>query len=476
LAEAAHRGSIENAKTRSETTMSAIGLTGSPAEGATPTADTSAALPGPHQDAVRLRFTRKLVPFLALLYLFLFLDRVNINFAGLQMTKELNLSATAFGLAVGLFSIGYFVFEIPSTLMLRRYGARRWLTRIMITWGMLSVGTAFVSGTTSLYLIRFLLGAAEAGFVPGVIYYLTNWLPAKDRGRVIGGFMLAVPLSTILGAPISGILLGQNWLGLHGWQWLFIIEGMPSVLLGFSILYFLPNGPTEVDWLTPGEKAWIVEQTQREQAQSASVGRSTIRTALTSPTVIVLGLIYLGNGVGLFGVSAWLPLFMRNLGLSFAQTGWLVSGVYVVMALWMLVWTRHSDTTGERIWHVAIPSLFGVACIAIGALWHAPVVAVVFLSLSGILMNPATPAFWNLPPKYLSGAGAAAGIAFISSIGALGAFIGPALLGFIKDQSGTFSSGLLFIAAGPLISAMLTIGLRWHPAFRRDLKHGNAPA
>ncbi len=271
----------------------------------------------------------KIAPYLALLYFFLFLDRQNITFAGLQMSRELNLSATAFGLAVGCFSLGYFIFELPSTLLLRRAGARRWLTRIMVSWGLLSAGTAFVQDPHALYAIRFLLGAAEAGFVPGVIYYITNWLPALERGRIIGIFMVAVPMSSIVGAPISGVLLGVNWLGLHGWQWLFLLEGLPAALLGLSILYFLPDDPAEVGWLTSGEKLWLRVELEQERAQVAKVGSSSLKSTLLSPMVLLLGLIYLGNGVGLFGISAWLPLLTHRLGTTYTQTGLIISSVYL---------------------------------------------------------------------------------------------------------------------------------------------------
>ncbi|UKI07790.1 MULTISPECIES: MFS transporter [Variovorax] len=385
------------------------------------------------------------------------------------MNKDLGLSATAFGLAVGMFSLGYFFFEIPSMLMLRRVGARRWLARIMISWGVLSLATAFVRTEASLYVVRFLIGAAEAGFVPGVLYYLTRWIPAAQRGRVIGIFMLGVPMATIVGSPISGLLLGINWFGLQGWQWLFIVEAVPSILLGISILYVLPEKPADVDWLTPGNKAWLQRELDQEHARAAALGRSKLMSALTSPIVLVLGLIYLGNGVGLFGAAAFMPLIIRELGLSYAATGWSMSFVYVLMAVWMIFWTRHSDKTGERIWHVAGASLLGVACLVVAALYaHSPVIAVVWLGLSAILMNPATPSFWNLPPKYLSGAGAAAGIALISSIGALGAFIGPLVLGFAKDHFGGYSGGLLLIALGPLLSAVLTLALKRHKAFARQ--------
>ena len=417
------------------------------------------------RETIRRRFTSKLAPYLALLYMFLFLDRQNIAFAGLQMNKELGLTASAFGFAVGIFAFGYFLFEIPSTLLLRRFGARPWLARIMVSWGVLSVATAFVTSAGGLYAVRFFLGAAEAGFVPGVVYYLTKWLPASERGRVIGIFMIGIPMATIVGSPVSGWLLGQSWLGMHGWQWLFIVEGVPSMLLGLSILKFLPNVPSDVAWLTPTQKSWLQDQLGKEAARATQLGRSTLRSALLSPIVLVLGLIYLGNGVGLFGVSAFLPALIKNLGFSYAETGFAMSFIYVLMAIVMILWTRHSDTTGERIWHVAAASLLGVLCIVAAALARTPLLSAVLLALSGILMNPATPAFWNLPPKYLSGGGAAAGIAWISSIGALGAFIGPAVLGFAKDHLGGFSGGLLLISIGPLLAAVLTLALKRHRAF-----------
>jgi MFS transporter, ACS family, tartrate transporter len=420
-----------------------------------------------HRTNIGDRFMHRLAPYLALLYFFLFLDRQNINFAGLQMNRELGLSATAFGLAVGLFSVGYCIFELPSTLILRKVGARRWLARIMVSWGLLSTATAFVHNSYSLYAVRFLLGAAEAGFVPGVIYFLTNWLPASERGRVIGVFMVAVPMTSVIGAPFSGVLLGLNWLGLHGWQWLFLIEGLPAALLGLSILRILPDGPDEVRWLTSSDKSWLRTELNLEQARVAAVGRSTIRSALTSPMVLLFGLIYLGNGVGLFGISAWLPLLTRNLGFGYTQTGLVISCIYLIMAVVMILWTRHADRHGEYLWHVAIPSLMGVTCILLGGFCHSPTLAVAFLASAIILMSPVTPTFWSLPPHYLSGGAAAAGIALISAIGALGAFIGPTMMGMIKDRSGNFSTAVLFLTAGPLMAAALTLSLRWHRAFAR---------
>lgn len=415
------------------------------------------------------RFMLKLTPYLTLLYFFLFLDRQNINFAGLQMSERLTLTATSFGLAIGLFSIGYLFFELPSTLLLRHFGARTWLARIMVTWGLVSASTAFVTTPQGLYAIRFLLGAAEAGFVPGVLFYLTNWLPAAERTRVVGIFMIAVPVSTILGAPVSGFLLGIHWLGLQGWQWLFLLEGIPAALLGVSILRFLPDKPADASWLSPTEKVWVRESLEHEQAQVLRAGRGTIRSAMTAPIVWLLGLIYLGNNVGLFGISAWLPTLTHDTGLSYKQTGFAISLVYLVMAVAMIVWSRHASQTEEYIWHVVAPSLIGVVCVVTAGLLRKPTVVVIMLSAALILMSPVTPTFWSLPSKYLSGAGAAAGIPLISSIGALGAFIGPAMLGFMKDHSGNFAAAYVVLAVGPFFAAILTISLRGHRAFSRTL-------
>jgi ACS family tartrate transporter-like MFS transporter len=417
------------------------------------------------RQAAANRFKNRIAPYLACLFLLLFLDRQNISFAGLQMARELQLSASAFGLAFGIFSVGYCLCEVPSMMLLRRFGVRVWLTRIMVTWGLLSAATAFVTDTTGLFVLRFLLGAAEAGFVPGVLYYLALWLPAEERGRVIGIFMLGVPLASIIGAPVSGLLLSFDALGLHGWQWLFLLEGLPSVLFGLSILYVLPDGPDAVGWLTPAQKTALHDELAAERARVAAVGRSTAAAALFSPVVLVLGLIYLANGVGLFGMGAWLPTCLHGLGLSYLQVGLAVAFVHLTSAIVQVLWTRHSDQTAERIWHVALPSLLGTTCLAVGALSGANVLTTLALGLGLILLNPATPSLWNLPAKYLSGAGAALGLALISSLGSLGAFIGPAVVGIAKDRSGGLASGMLLIALGPLLAGVATLALRWHRAF-----------
>lgn len=415
--------------------------------------------------AVAHRFKYKIGPYLAGLFLLLFLDRQNINFAGLQMAQDLQLSATAFGLAIGMFSVGYCLCEVPSMALLKRFGARMWLTRIMVTWGFLSAATAFVTNSTALYVMRFLLGAAEAGFVPGVLYYLTQWLPASERGRVIGVFMLGVPLANIIGAPLSGLLLSWHVAGLHGWQWLFLLEGLPSVVLGFSILYVLPDTPDAVTWLTSSQKSWLREELAAERARAAAVGRSTVGAVLLSPIVLLLGLIYLGNGVGLFGMGGWLPTCLRDLGLTYLQVGFGVALVHLSSAVLQVVWTRHSDQTGERIWHVALPSFLGVVCLVSGAMSGNSLTTALALALGLILLNPATASLWNLPPKYLSGPGAAVGLALISSLGSLGAFIGPAVVGMAKDHSGGLASGMLLISIGPLVAGFVTVALLWHRAF-----------
>jgi ACS family tartrate transporter-like MFS transporter len=419
-------------------------------------------------DSIRRRFATRLLPLIGLGYFFMFLDRSNMPFVGLQMSSALSLTSTAFGLAVGMFSLGYCLFETPSTLALKRVGTRRWLFRIMLTWGILSAGTAFVTGTNSLLLLRFLLGAAEAGYFPGVIYYLSTWMPERERGRIIGMFLVAVPLSTVIGAPISGSVLSMNgMLGLAGWQWVFIAEGVPTVLLGLWMFFALPDRPDDVDWLSGEEKRWLAEQTVKENLDSARYGTTRTIDALVSGRVWLLGFIYLGNGLGLFGTGAFLPLLIGKLGAPGRMVGFWIAAIYLIMAIVMILWTRNSDRTGERIWHLIVPSVLGVIFLWVTALVPAGLPTVVAASAAMILMNPATPQFWNLPPRLLSGDASAAGIGLISSIGALGAFLGPAMLGIIKDHVGSFSAGFAWLSIGPAAAALIVYGLSFHPAFAR---------
>src|SRR6195256_4074669 len=298
----------------------------------------------------------RLIPFLVLAYFLSYLDRVNLGFAALTMNKELNFSPVVFSWGAGIFFIGYFIFEVPRNLALERFGASRWIARIMVTWGIISALMAVVSGVWSFYGIRFLLGVAEAGFFPGIILYLTYWYPAEYRARFLAAFAIAVPVSTVIGAPISGLLLGLDGLmGLKGWQWLFIIEGIPSVLLGIVTWFYLTDRPAKADWLTAGQKAWLGSKLKAQKAAKQAASHLTLGEALASSKVIMLSLIYFCFVAALYGMQFWLPQIVKAFGLSNAQTGFVTAIPYLFGTIAMILWARHSDATRERVMHVGLP-------------------------------------------------------------------------------------------------------------------------
>jgi MFS transporter, ACS family, tartrate transporter len=298
----------------------------------------------------------RLIPFLVLAYFFSYLDRVNLGFAALTMNAELKFSPTVFAWGAGIFFIGYFIFEVPSNLALEKFGASRWIARIMVTWGIISALMAIVSGETSFYVLRFLLGVAEAGFFPGIILYLTYWYPAEYRARFLAAFAIGVPVSTVIGAPVSGLLLGLDGAaGLKGWQWLFIIEGVPSVLLGLVTWFYLTDRPEHADWLSAEQKAWLAAKLKAEIAAKQAVKDLTLGEALSSPKVITLSLIYFGFVGALYGMQFWLPQIVKAFGLTNAQTGFVTAIPYLFGTIAMILWARHSDASRERVTHVGAP-------------------------------------------------------------------------------------------------------------------------
>jgi ACS family tartrate transporter-like MFS transporter len=300
----------------------------------------------------------RLIPFLVLAYFFSYLDRVNLGFAALTMNADLKFTPLIFAWGAGIFFIGYFIFEVPSNLALEKFGASRWIARIMVTWGIISAAMAMVSGELSFYVLRFLLGVAEAGFFPGIILYLTYWYPAEYRARFLAAFAIAVPVSTVIGAPISGLLLGlDGMMGLRGWQWLFIIEGIPSVLLGIITWFYLTDRPEKADWLTKEQKAWLSAKLQAEIATKQAAHHLTLGEALSSPKVITLSLIYFGFVGALYGMQFWLPQIVKAFGLTNAQTGFVTAIPYLFGTIAMILWARHSDATRERVAHVGGPLL-----------------------------------------------------------------------------------------------------------------------
>ncbi|HZZ31596.1 MAG TPA: MFS transporter [Phenylobacterium sp.] len=408
----------------------------------------------------------RLIPFLAVLYFAAFIDRVNISFAAAGMNHDLGFSPYVYGLGAGIFFAGYVLLEAPSNLILHRVGARRWIARIMVTWALVAGAMAFVKNANSFYLVRFLLGVAEAGFFPGVIYYLTQWVPAARRAQLIGLFMTAIPISTALGGPISSAVLQLNGLfGLAGWQWLFLTETVPSLILGIAVLVYLPDRPADAKWLSADEKAWLARALDAEAADRRARYGSGVAKMLTDPRVLMLCLAYFGVEIGLYGVIFWLPQILKSTGAAEWAVGYLVAIPYGFAALAMVWWCRHSDRAKERVWHIAAASLVGSFGLAGSAfLAHssgnlAPVLSVAAITFSAVGTLAILPIFWTLPAATLNGAAAAGGIAVINAVGNIGGFIGPFAIGWIKDATGDFTYGLLALAGGVLLTGIVTLAI-----------------
>jgi MFS transporter, ACS family, tartrate transporter len=419
------------------------------------------------------KVTWRLIPFLGVLYFAAFIDRVNVGFAALQMNRDLGFSAYVYGLGSGIFFAGYCLFEVPSTLILHKVGARRWIARIMITWALIAGGTAFVHGANAFYALRFVLGVAEAGFFPGVVYYLTYWVPAKQRARFVGMFMTAIPISTAIGGPLSSVILGLDGrCGISGWQWLFLLETIPSLLLGLAVWRYLPDKPADAKWLSSEEKVWLVRTLADERGPRAGISQS-VAESLTNPKVLALCLCYFGVEMGLYGVIFWIPQIFRTAGFAESSIGALVAIPYGIAALCMVWWCRHSDRTNERIWHIAAASLLAFSGLAASALLqHAPLMSVFAITVGAIGTLSILPIFWTLPAGMLRGAAAAGAIALINALGNVGGFVGPYVVGWIKEATGQFTWGLLSVAGGTLLTGILVVLLG--PGFVRVARRAGA--
>jgi ACS family tartrate transporter-like MFS transporter len=401
---------------------------------------------------------RRLLPFLVLCYMMNFLDRVNVGFAALAMNEDLGFSPSVFGAGAGIFFIGYILFEIPSNLALQRFGARIWIARIMISWGLISAAMALVTGPTSFYLVRFLLGVAEAGFFPGVILYLTYCFPARERARIVSLFMAAIPLANVIGAPLSGALLGLDGLGgLKGWQWMFILEGLPAVVLGLITLAFLDDKPAEAKWLSQDERQALTAELEAEAEATKKVGYQGLFEALTRPRVLVLGILYFCFVIGLYGIGFWMPQVIETFGHTPLQIGFLTAVPYLFAAVAMVLWGRHSDRTGERTWHVALPLFLAASAFAWSSVSGPLVPTMIALTLASIGIYCAIGTFWSFPTAILTGTGAAAGIALVNSMGNLGGLVGPALIGVLKQQTDDFTASLLFLAGSLALAGAIAL-------------------
>jgi ACS family tartrate transporter-like MFS transporter len=407
--------------------------------------------------AAMRRVTVRIVPFLMLCYFVSFLDRVNLGFAALQMVHDLRLSPIVFGLGGGIFFISYFLFEVPSNLLLEKVGARRWIARIMITWGIIAGTMALVVGPTSLYVTRFLLGAAEAGFFPGVILYLTYWFPSRYRARVIGLFTVAIPLSSFLGSPLSAALLGtEGWLGLHGWQWMFVLEAAPAVVLGLVCLVVLSDGPANAAWLPADEKKWLVGELGAEQGRQRPVGQLRLWQVLWNKHVLILSLVLAGSTAVSSGLQLWQPQIIKSYGLTNFQTGLLNSIPFALASVLMIWWGRRSDRTGERVWHASTPLMLTAVSLAATLVFDSLFSIIVILCLAIIGIYAGKGPVWAVSTEWLSSVTAAAGLAQINAISNLAGFLTTYAIGYIKDATGSFSLALLPLV---LLSAAAAIAI-----------------
>jgi MFS transporter, ACS family, tartrate transporter len=408
------------------------------------------------------RLLRRLIPIFMLMFFINYLDRTNIGVAALEMNKDLGLSDTGYGFAAGIFSISYAILEIPSNIILNKVGARRWLARIMISWGVVGMLTALVFNAISLDIARLLMGAAEAGFFPGIVLYMTQWFPAKYRATAMTTFMIGNPIATVIGSPLSAsILLLPHFLGIESWRWLFVIEAIPAVIIGIVLLKKLDDKPADATWLTGEQKAWLAAQAQLEHAEATRTGAvsTTVGGLLNGPTILL--------GVNKFlvlsaqlGVLLWLPQILQTLGHLSTFTTSLVNGIpFLFAAVFSVLIGRHSDRTGERTLHIAIPALLGAAGFVLAAVEHNLVLGALGITIASVGIWVSNTMAWTLPPRYLAGAALASGIALVNAIGNLGGFFGPFIVGWLKDTSGSYTVPLLVLAAALAANAVIVLAL-----------------
>jgi MFS transporter, ACS family, tartrate transporter len=397
------------------------------------------------QERVLRRNAWRLLPLLTVAYVVNYLDRTNISFAALTMNKDLGLTATQYGRGAGMFFLAYCLFELPSNLALYRFGARLWIARIMITWGLLSVAMAFIGGVWSFYIMRFLLGVAEAGFFPGIAYYLAAWFPAQYRARILAGFLVGIPFSTVIGAPVSGLLLELDGLwGLAGWKWLFILEGVPAVIFGVVVARVLADRPEEASWLSPEEKTALTTLLAAEPRERV---RSSTWAAIKDARVLICGAIQFGFTLGSYGILFWLPQIIKASGASNLMVSVLTAIPYLFATAAMIWWALLVDKSGKKINNLTLACGLGAAGLVISVLSGSLAVGLIGMTIGLIGITSARAIFWSIPTRFMTGVGAASGLAFINSIGVLGGYFGPELMGSLKDATGGYIAGLLAMAA-----------------------------
>jgi sugar phosphate permease len=419
---------------------------------------------GPEDISTRTgrRITRRLAPFLFVLYVLNYLDRVNISYASLQMTGDLKFSNAVFGFGAGIFFIGYFLLQIPGTMLIELWSARKFLGATLIAWGGLAGLTGLITNAQQFYWIRFFLGAAEAGFFPGVIVYLTHWYRYEDRSKAVANFMIAIPMSNLLGSVIAAFLMRITWLGYRGWRWLLILEGLPAVIAGLVTLVYLTDRPKDARWLADDERAWITSELTKES--DAKKARATVSAwqALSDPKVLVLAVIYFCYITNSIGLSIWLPKIVQKISALPTFQVTLISGIPWLAAIpAMLLSAWHSDKTGERRWHAAIPILLVGVALELSQLAGAHLaLAMAAFSLATMALYAFPPPFWALPTMFLTGTAAAASIALVNSAGNLGGFVGPYVIGFLTDKTGNYAAGIYYLVASGLVGGVLVLLVR----------------
>lgn len=417
------------------------------------------------------RVSIRILPFVMVLYFVNYLDRTNLGIARTHISAELQLSATMFGLAAGIFFIGYVLVEIPSNLALERFGARRWLARIAVSWGLVAAAIGFAPNAATLLVLRFLLGVAEAGLFPGVIFYLTRWFPQAYRARVVALFMVASPVAAAVGTPLAAWLIetGEGVFGLSGWRFMMIAVGLPAVALGVICWFYLTDRPADAGWLAPDERRWLIGVLAEEERAIGDRYCYPLRRALRSPRIWALALVYFGIAYGLYALAFFLPSIISDLRLSagqlsIVQVGLITAVPYSVAAVAMYLWSRHADRRGEHVWHVALPLALGGAAIPVALYLGNPILAMVPMILAAVGVYSAIPSFWALPARFLTGAAAAGGIGLINSVGNLGGFVAPYATGALNDATGTDKAGLWAIGAVMIATAALVVALRAAPS------------
>jgi ACS family tartrate transporter-like MFS transporter len=417
----------------------------------------------------------RLMPFLLAAYVICYIDRVNIGFAALQMNKAVGIDPKTYGLGAGIFFIGYFILEVPSNLALERFGARKWIARIMITWGMASGAFALIGGPTSFLVLRFLLGAAEAGFFPGVILYLTYWYPSVYRAKIVGIFMVAIPVAGMIGSPVSGAILGMDGiLGLGGWQWIFILEAIPAILLGIYAFVGLTDRPEHANWLAREQREWLIGMLRTERTRAPKIGHQSVWKVLTNKYVLIMALVYAGAAGASTSLALWMPQLVKPFGLTNFETGLVNAIPFAIAAVWMILWGRSSDRSGERVWHNALPLAWMVAAMVLTFFAHSLWTIIPLLTLVAAGTYASKGPFWALSSEWLGAGAAAAGLAQINALGNLASFFFNYMIGWIKDETGSYPAALMPIAIVATIGviSVLVTG-RGQPRTVAMLQHGD---